>query len=122
MPTLGDSGEGRTCTRRNSALAILEVSGGQNQFPGGQADLINCPLYSGPGRRLSETRDVLVGMPPFPKPNGQKGREPGEGGTKGEKADSHPPPTLPDPHLCLGAPDACSRANFLTLVKVWGAF
>lgn len=52
MPALGNSGEGRTCTGRNDRLAILEVSGGQNQFPGGQADLINCPLYSGPGRRV----------------------------------------------------------------------
>lgn len=66
MPTLGDSGEGRTCTRRNSGLAILEVSGGQNQFPGGQADLINCPLYSGPGRRLSETPGTFwLGCPPL---------------------------------------------------------
>lgn len=118
MPTLGDSGEGRTCTRRNSGLAILEVSGGQNQFPGGQADLINCPLYSGPGRRLSETPGTfwLGCPPPFPGPNGQKGREPGEGGTKGGEG------RIPALHLCLRAPGASSWANFLALVKVWGAF
>lgn len=116
MPTLGDSGEGRTCTRRNSGLAILEVSGGQNQFPGGQADLINCPLYSGPGRRLSETPGTFwLGCTPFPRPNGQKGREPGEGGTKGGEGRISSS-TLPALHLCV-----CWSSGCLLLGKLSGS-
>lgn len=84
MPTLGDSREGRVCTERNSVLAILEVSGGRNQFPGGHADLTNCPqpLYSEPGRRLSGTPGTFwLESPPPPtlsRPNGLKEREPSE--------------------------------------------
>lgn len=121
MPTVGHSGEGRTCTRRNSGLAILEVSGGQNQFPSGQADLINCPLYSGPGRRLSETpRTFWLRCLPF---QGQMDKKEGNLKRVGRKGGGRiMSSTLPALHLCLRAPGASSWANFLALVKVWGAF
>lgn len=110
MPTQEDSGEGRICTRRNSELAILEVSGALNQFPGGQANLINarsCSIWGWVGDRLGPQKRSVEVSPLFrakwTKRKGTRWSERGGGGV--------PLPILPAPHL--GTPGTCSWTNFL---------
>lgn len=88
MPTQEDSGEGRVCTQRNSELAILEVSGALNQFPGGQANLTNarsCSTWGWAGDRLGSQKRS-VGVSPIFRAKWTKRREPG--GARGEEAES----------------------------------
>lgn len=108
MPTQEDSGEGRICTQRNSELAILEVSGALNQFPGGQANLINarsCSIWGWVGDRLGPQKRSVEVSPLFrakwTKRKGTRWSERGGGGV--------PLPILPAPHL--GTPGTLDKLS-----------